>query len=238
MEGVRSACTAAWRRTLVANMVVVVVVCGRIELGRGFGIVVRRFPAQSAEVDVMMFGKFSPRDDCCPSGSWSRSVVRGQADGDWRERRYVAGQVEGGELGTGEQVAGFKKESQVGGRGLGGSFSQAPDAPEGRKQASTTHTQAAWQIRTANQMRGAPLGLGFLGRRPECETTPFGRRQPALARCTLLPPPDSRPVSSRCRRPARRVLTVTFSKGQGHQSIANSNRSGDTFGGFCSCRSS
>ena len=53
MEGVRSACTAAWRRTLVANIVVVVVVvvCGGIGLGRGVGIALRRFPAQSAEVD-------------------------------------------------------------------------------------------------------------------------------------------------------------------------------------------
>ncbi len=89
----------------------------------------------------------------------------------------------------------------------------------------------------ANQTNWAPQRLGFLGRRPECETTPFARRHPALARCTLPPHPTAVPFLPVAAALRAEGLALAFSQGP-TQSIANSNGSGDTFAGFCSSRSS
>lgn len=115
-----------------------------------------------------------------------------QAGGDWRERG--TGQVEGGELGTGEQVAGFKKRSQDGGRGPGGRFRfhELPNLLE------RVNHHAPSRQRGQSGDAGPAGHWGSLARQPECShakprhcSTPSHWRLPS--------PPDSRPVSSRGR---------------------------------------
>jgi hypothetical protein len=100
----------------------------------------------------MLGVSFSPRDDGCPGGILS---AVGRADGDGKSG--VAGQVEGGELSVGEQVAGWIREGRKPGGWMGcwGVFTSSEFAALARLGKPPRALQAAGPIRRH--------GLAWLG---------------------------------------------------------------------------